>query len=118
MKKALSVLILILISVQQVNAADTESVNFVEKVAVTVVPENVDVGDIAAVFGAEIGTGVALGAIYAGGITGFGATGVTSGLAAVGSIVGGGMTAGLVVTAAAPIAGSVAAYGLYKWLKN
>lgn len=32
--------------------------------------------------------------------------------------VGGGMAAGLVVTAAAPVAIGAAAYGLYKWLKD
>ncbi|MGB4497668.1 MAG: hypothetical protein WBI40_03125 [Methylococcaceae bacterium] len=75
-------------------------------------------GEKVAAFGAYMGASAAYGAIYASGVTGLGATGVTSGLAAIGSIVGGGMTAGLVVTAAAPIAGGVAAYGLYKWLKD
>jgi hypothetical protein len=51
-------------------------------------------------------------------VPGLGAAGVTSGLAAVGSVVGGGMVAGLAVTAAAPLAVGAAAYGLYKWLKD
>jgi hypothetical protein len=38
-------------------------------------------------------------------------------LAAVGGVVGGGMVAGLVVTAAAPIAIGAICYGVYKWLK-
>jgi hypothetical protein len=42
------------------------------------------------------------------------ATGITSGLAAIGSIVGGGMATGLVITATAPVAVGAAAYGLYK----
>ena len=33
-------------------------------------------------------------------------------------VVGGGMAAGLAVTAAAPVAIGAAAYGLYKWLKD
>ena len=52
---------------------------------------------------------------------GLGVTGITSGLAAVGSIAGGGMVTGLAITAAAPLAvGAIgaAAYGLYKWLKD
>ena len=39
-------------------------------------------------------------------------------LAAIGSIVGGGMGAGLIVTAAAPVAVGAAAYGLYRWIKK
>lgn len=63
------------------------------------------------------GTG-AIGAVAALGVPGLGATGITSGLAAVGSVVGGGMGAGLIITAAAPIAVGAAAYGLYRWLKD
>lgn len=54
----------------------------------------------------------------AGAVSGLGAAGITSGLATVGSVVGGGMAAGLAVTAAAPIAIGAAAYGLYKWWKS
>jgi hypothetical protein len=54
----------------------------------------------------------------AGAVGGLGAAGITSGLATVGSVVGGGMAAGLAVTAAAPIAIGAAAYGLYKWWKS
>lgn len=39
-------------------------------------------------------------------------------LAAVGGVVGGGMLAGIITVAAAPIAGGVAAYGLYRLYKK
>lgn len=68
--------------------------------------------------GAATGGIGAVGAVAALGVPGLGATGITSGLAAVGTIVGGGMGAGLLVTAAAPLAVGAAAYGLYKWLKD
>jgi len=68
--------------------------------------------------GAAAGGASAVGAVAALGIPGLGATGITSGLAAVGSVIGGGMGAGLLVTAAAPLAVGAAAYGLYKWLKD
>ncbi|MBX6511284.1 hypothetical protein BTW15_27710 [Pseudomonas syringae pv. tomato] len=68
--------------------------------------------------GATAGGAGAIGAVAALGVPGLGATGITSGLAAVGSIVGGGMGAGLLVTAAAPVAVGAAVYGLYKWLKD
>jgi hypothetical protein len=42
---------------------------------------------------------------------------VGSGLAAVGSIIGGGMAAGLCVVAAAPIAGGAGCFGIYKAYK-
>jgi len=72
----------------------------------------------AAGVGASVGGAGAVGAVAALGVPGLGATGITSGLAAVGTIVGGGMGAGLLVTAAAPVAVGAAAYGLYKWLKD
>ncbi|MBC3832864.1 hypothetical protein H8K33_15245 [Undibacterium amnicola] len=68
--------------------------------------------------GATTGGVGAVGAVAALGVPGLGATGITSGLAAVGSVVGGGMGMGLIITAAAPVAVGAAAYGLYKWLKN
>jgi len=46
------------------------------------------------------------------------AVGITSGLATVGSVVGGGMAAGVVITAAAPLVVGAAAYGLYKWIND
>lgn len=43
---------------------------------------------------------------------------ITTALAGIGSLVGGGMVAGVVLTAAAPLAVGGACYGLYKWLKD
>lgn len=65
---------------------------------------------IAGALGAGAGAGVSFAALYFGGTVGLSAAGITSGLAAVGSIVGGGMLAGMAVLAA-PIAigGCVAA---------
>ncbi|PJK03834.1 hypothetical protein CO612_08990 [Lysobacteraceae bacterium NML71-0210] len=54
----------------------------------------------------------------AGAVKGLSAAGITSGLATVGGVVGGGMAAGLVTVAAAPLALGGIAYGLYKWLDD
>lgn len=43
---------------------------------------------------------------------------LTTMLATIGSVVGGGMAAGIVIVAAAPIAVGAAAYGLHKSLKD
>lgn len=43
---------------------------------------------------------------------------MTGTLATIGSVVGGGMAAGIGVVAAAPLAVGGIAYGLYKWLKD
>lgn len=68
--------------------------------------------------GAVTGAAGAVGAVSTMGVAGLGATGITSGLAAVGGLVGGGMAAGLAVTAAAPLAIGAIGYGLYKWFKD
>ncbi|MBE0470786.1 MAG: hypothetical protein IBX55_14920 [Methyloprofundus sp.] len=68
--------------------------------------------------GAAGGAATSVGAVAALGVPGLGATGITSGLAAVGSVVGGGMASGLVITAAAPVALGAAAYSLYKWFDS
>lgn len=68
--------------------------------------------------GATGGAIGSVGAVAALGVPGLGATGITSGLAAVGSLFGGGMATGLFVTAAAPVALGAAAYGLYKWFND
>jgi len=48
-------------------------------------------------------------------VAGLGGAGIASGLAAVGATVGGGMTAGVVVTAAAPaVAAAALGYGVYR----
>ena len=53
------------------------------------------------------GVGADLLAIYGLGVTGFSGAGITSGLATLGSLAGGGMLAGVVVTAAAPLVAAV-----------
>jgi hypothetical protein len=72
----------------------------------------------AAATGAATGATGSVGAVAALGVPGLGATGITSGLATIGSVLGGGMATGLVVTAAAPVALGAAAYGLYKWFND
>lgn len=72
----------------------------------------------AAATGATSGAVGSVGAVAALGVPVLGTTGITSGLAGVGSVFGGGMATGLAVTAAAPLALGVAAYGLYKWLND
>jgi len=47
-------------------------------------------------------------------VIGLSGPGIVAGLSALGSIVGGGMAAGLVVTAAIPVAASAAGYGIFK----
>lgn len=66
--------------------------------------------------GAIIGGGAAVaGVSQLGVVTGLGATGITSGLATVGAAVGGGMAAGLALTAAAPVLGGLLAYTGYRF---
>ena len=70
--------------------------------------------------GALAGTVSTTGMIAASGsVAGLSATGITSGLAAVGGVVGGGMAAGVVITTAVPAAAAAAVgYGAYKvWKK-
>lgn len=69
-------------------------------------------------FDSSTAAGVAAGAMTAtvpivGG--GLGAAGLTSGLAGVGSVIGGGMAAGIVVCAAAPLLAVGAIGGLFAW---
>lgn len=54
----------------------------------------------------------------AGTVTGFSAAGITSGLAAIGAVVGGGMAAGLAVTAAVPLACAGVGYLGYKGISE
>jgi len=57
-----------------------------------------------------------------GSVAGFSAAGITSGLAAIGSVVGGGMLAGTMIVTAAPAVATAAAgfgvYKAYKWIKK
>ncbi len=72
----------------------------------------------AAGMGAGVGSIGSVSAVSALGVPGLGATGITSGLAAIGNVVGGGMAAGLGVTVAAPVVIGVFAYGVYKWFED
>ena len=62
--------------------------------------------------GAAAGSAGAIGAVAAAGLPGLSAVGITSGLAAV----GGSMVGGVVLVAAAPLACAALAYGLARWL--
>ena len=66
------------------------------------------------------GNASAVGAIAASGsIIGLSGSGITSGLAAIGALVGGGMSAGIVITVAAPaIATMAAGYGFYQFWQH
>ena len=96
--------------------ADNEALDFDER-------ESRSVGRKATYVGAAAGTAGSIAAVSAMGTTaGLSAAGITSGLAAIGGTVGGGMAAGVAITAAAPVAAAaVVGYGLYKvvkWLKS
>ena len=70
---------------------------------------------VGAALGAVTGSAAAVGLVSAtGSVVGLSAAGITSGLAAIGSLAGGGMLAGVAVTAAAPATAAVAfGYGTY-----
>lgn len=72
--------------------------------------------------GAAAGTAGSIAAVSAVGTAGLSGAGITSGLAAIGGTVGGGMAAGVALTTAAPVAAAgVVGYGLYKavkWFKS
>lgn len=80
------------------------------------------VGRVATYTGAATATAGGIAAISAAGVSGLSAAGITSGLAAIGGTVGGGMAAGTAIVAAAPVAAAVAvgygAYKLWQWLKD
>ena len=61
--------------------------------------------ELSGVVGAGAGAGLSFAALYGLGVTGLSAAGITSGLAAAGAIVGGGMAAGIGVLAAPVVAG-------------
>lgn len=75
-----------------------------------------EVGRAMIAVGTAAGTTGAVGTIAAAGsVAGLSGAGITSGLAAIGSVVGGGMSAGVAVTVAAPAVATVAiSYGAYK----
>ena len=66
------------------------------------------------------GNASAVGAIAASGsIIGLSGSGITSGLAAIGALVGGGMSAGIVITVAAPAVATMAVgYGFYQFWQH
>ncbi len=81
------------------------------------------VGRTATAVGAAVGSVSTVGAVAASGtVAGLSAAGISSGLAAIGGTVGGGMVAGVAITAAAPavIATAVGygSYRLYRWLRG
>ncbi|MDN8559093.1 hypothetical protein [Citrobacter werkmanii] len=73
---------------------------------------------LSAAVGAGLGGAAAFGALYGLGVTGVSAAGITSGLAAAGSIIGGGMVAGIGVLAAPAALLGVGAYAIVKKRKN
>lgn len=71
------------------------------------------------VAGATGGAAVSFAALYLGGsVVGLSAAGITSGLAAAGALVGGGMAAGIGVLAAPVAVLAVAGYGLFSYIKT
>lgn len=76
------------------------------------------VGRAASYAGAVAGTAGSIGAVSALGTAGLSAAGISSGLAAIGATVGGGMASGVVIATAAPVAAAAAVgYGVYKLVK-
>ena len=73
---------------------------------------------IGAVGGGVLGFASIAGAISVLGTAGLSAAGITSGLAALGAIVGGGMVAGVTVAAALPLGVAAAGYGVVKMVKS
>lgn len=71
------------------------------------------------VAGATGGAAVSFAALYLGGsVVGLSAAGITSGLAAAGALVGGGMAVGVGVLAAPVAVLAVAGYGLFSYIKT
>lgn len=68
--------------------------------------------------GAVAGAAGSIGSISALVVPGLGATGVTSGLATLGSVAGGGMVTGLAIACVAPVAAGAVAYGIYKYFND
>lgn len=77
------------------------------------IPEN-----IGTIGGGLLGFGSITAAISASGIVGLSAAGITSGLSAIGAIVGGGMVAGVISVAFIPILAGAVGYKMVKGIKN
>lgn len=73
---------------------------------------------IGAISGSGLGIGISLAAVSALGTAGISAVGMTSGLAALGAIIGGGMFAGIGVVAAIPLVVGAVGYGVVKLVKG
>lgn len=73
---------------------------------------------LGAVVGGGAGVGVGVVAVYGAGVTGLSAVGITSGLATLGSVVGGGMLAGVFVAGAPMAVLAVTGYGLLTLRNN
>lgn len=71
----------------------------------------------AALAGSGVGAAASFGALYTLGTTGVSAAGITSGLATAGSIVGGGMVAGIAVLAAPVAVLGIGGYAIVKHKK-
>jgi hypothetical protein len=72
----------------------------------------------AALAGSGVGAAASFGALYTLGTTGVSAAGITSGLATAGSIVGGGMVAGIGILAAPVAVLGIGGYAIVKHRKN
>lgn len=73
---------------------------------------------LVAALGAGAGGGIGFAGLWGLGVTGLSAAGLTSGLAAAGSLIGGGMAAGVAVLAAPAVLLSVAGYGAMSHFKK
>ena len=73
---------------------------------------------LAGALGAGAGAAIGFAGLYFGGVTGLSAAGITSGLATAGSIVGGGMAAGIGVLAAPAVVLGAAGVGVVSHMKK
>lgn len=73
---------------------------------------------VASAVGSGLGATASFGALYGLGVTGLSGAGITSGLATAGSLVGGGMVAGIGVLAAPIVLLGIGGYALAKKRKN
>lgn len=73
---------------------------------------------LGAALGAGAGGATSFAALWALGTTGLSAAGITSALAAAGTLIGGGMVAGIFVLAAPVAIFSTAGYGVFSYIKN
>lgn len=97
-----------------INEANEALNNKSRTIADSAIPES-----LAGALGAGAGGVASFAALYFGGsVVGLSAAGITSGLAAAGAVLGGGMTAGLAVLAAPPVILGGAAIGITSHIKN